>query len=95
MHLVTNTTVANSYHPTQELESTRMLWDLIRATNEYEVWFERYASGLIFRLAFGKTVETGREPLVQQILETVHTVERVASPGAYLVDSFPFLMHLP
>jgi cytochrome P450 len=25
----------------------------------------------------------------------VHTVERVASPGAYLVDTFPVLMHLP
>lgn len=95
MHHVTNTSVANSYHPAQILESTRMLRDLIQAPEEYERWFERYASGLIFRLAFGKTVNTGKEELVKRILETVHTVERVASPGAYLVDSFPSLMYLP
>ncbi|KAF2179947.1 cytochrome P450 [Zopfia rhizophila CBS 207.26] len=94
-HYVTNTTVANSYHSTQILESTRMLRDLIRSPKEYEHWFERYASGLIFRLAFGKTIKTGNEELVGRILKIVHAVERVASPGAYLVDSFPSLMYLP
>jgi hypothetical protein len=95
MHHLTNTTVANSYHPAQILESSRMISDLIKEPKEYERWFERYSSGLIFRLAFGKTVKTGNEDLVRQILEIVHTVERVASPGAYLVDAFPSLMYLP
>lgn len=72
-----------------------MLTDLLRAPEQYEKWFERYSSGLIFRLAFGKRVETGDEEVVKRILHTVHTVERVASPGAYLVDAFPSLMYVP
>lgn len=72
-----------------------MLWDLIQSPENYERWFERYSSGLIFRIGFGKAIKTGDEELVQRILEAVHTVERVASPGSYLVDSFPSLMYLP
>ena len=95
MHQVTNTTVVAKYEPVQILESAKMILDLIRSPAEYERWFERYASGIIFRLAFGKTVVTGDEDTVRKIFEVVHTVERVASPGAYLVDTLPSLMHLP
>ena len=95
MHHVTNTNVVKNYHPTQVLESTRMLRDLIREPDRYEQWFERYSSSLIFRLAFGKTIQSGQEDVYKKILHVVHTVERVASPGAYLVDSLPSLMYVP
>lgn len=95
MHQVTNTTVVGNYQPTQILESARMLRDLIRDPANYERWFERYASGIIFRLAFGKTIETGHEQSVRDVFNVVHTVERVASPGSYLVDTFPSLLNLP
>ncbi len=72
-----------------------MLRDLIRAPADYERWFERYAAGLILRLAFGQTIHTGTEDSVRRILAVVHTVEHVASPGAYLVDILPSLMYLP
>ncbi len=47
------------------------------------------------RLAYGRTIETGNEPFVRRALKVVHTVERVASPGSYLVDTFPILIYLP
>jgi hypothetical protein len=50
---------------------------------------------LVFRIGYGKTVETGDEPYVRRILQVVHNVERVASPGAYLVDTIPLLKYLP
>ena len=95
MHHLTMSSVATTYQPIQEEESIRMLRDLIREPKEYERWFERYAAGLVMRLAFGQMVYTGNEPNVRRIMAVVHTVERVASPGAYLVDMFPFLMYLP
>lgn len=95
MHHLTMTSAAVSYQPVQEEESIRMLRDLIRDPQNYERWFERYAAGLIMRLAFGQTIYTGEEPSVRRILAVVHTVERVASPGAYLVDTLPILMYLP
>lgn len=89
MHQVANSNVVSQYHSTQELESTRMLRDLIREPSKYEHWFERYAAAVVFRLAFGKRIETGDEEIVKKIVAVNHNLERIASPGAYLVDTFP------
>ncbi|UKZ75803.1 hypothetical protein TrVFT333_003497 [Trichoderma virens FT-333] len=95
MHSFSSEAVASAYEPIQSHESSRMLKDLLADPVNYEKWFERYSAGVILRLAYGKTVETGDEENVREILEVVHTVERVASPGAYLVDIFPILLWLP
>lgn len=95
MHHLTMSSSASSYEPVQISESIRMLRDLIKNPEEYEKWFERYAAGLMLRIGFGKMLVTGEESYVKRILRTVHTVERVASPGAYLVDTLPWLMWLP
>jgi hypothetical protein len=72
-----------------------MLRDLIRAPADYECWFERCTAGLILRLAFGQAIHTETEDSVRPILTVVHTVEHMASPGAYLVDILPSRMHFP
>lgn len=95
MHQVANSNIAPKYHPTQELESTRLLRDLIREPSNYEHWFERYSAAVVFRLAFGKRIETGDEEIVRKIVAVNHNLERIASPGAYLVDTFPILMNIP
>jgi cytochrome P450 len=95
MHHLNMTSAATSYQPVQLDESTRFSRDLIRDPKSYERYLERYAAGLIMRLAFGQTVYTGNEPSVRRILGVVHTVERVGSPGTYIVDLFPSLMYLP
>jgi cytochrome P450 len=95
MHLLAMPSAAASYQGTQVMESIWLLDDLIRAPKDYEHWLERYSSGVIFRLAFGRRILTGKEEEVRRIFAVVHNVERVASPGAYLVDTFPSLMSLP
>lgn len=95
MHNLTNVSIAATYESLQEEESVRAVRDLLKDPKKYETWFERYSAGLILRLAYSKTVFTGEEFFVRRILAVVHTVERVASPGAYLVDTFPILMKLP
>ena len=95
MHQVANANVAPQYHSTQELEATHMLADLIKEPSRYEHWFERFAAAVVFRLAFGKRIETGDEEIVRRIVDVNHNLERIASPGAYLVDTFPILMKVP
>jgi cytochrome P450 len=95
MHTLTMPAAATSYQPLQVYESERLLFDLLLAPDKYEQLFERYAGGVIMRLAYSKTIETGDEAYIQDALRVVHTVERVASPGAYLVDTFPSLLYLP
>lgn len=87
--------MAISYQPSQSIESKRMLYDLIRDPSKYELWFERYAGGLIFRIGYGKTVVTGEEAHIRKAIHVVHSVERIASPGSYLVDTIPILQYLP
>ena len=94
MHQLCQPTAAAIYETTQVLESNRLLHDLISKPDSYEDVFMRYSSGLIFRIGFGK-VMSKENRMMKRIFGVVHTVERVASPGAYLVDTFPALMYLP
>nr|OQO28664.1 hypothetical protein B0A51_04775 [Rachicladosporium sp. CCFEE 5018] len=87
---------AKSYELLQSFESLRLLDGMIRDPSKYESHFETYAGAVIMRLAFGKSIdEPDTESFVRRVLEVVHTVERVASPGSYLVDTFPVLLRLP
>jgi cytochrome P450 len=94
MHVVCKESASQGYQPAQELESSRMLYDLTKKPAEYDQWFERYASGLIFRVGFGKVMEA-HDSIGKAIFKIVHNVERVAMPGTYLVDTFPILQYLP
>ena len=96
MHYLAMPSAAASYEPLQIYESERLLDDLIRnGAEHYERTFERYSSGIIMRLNYGKPVETGEELYLKRIIRVARHVERIASPGAYLVDTFPSLLWLP
>jgi cytochrome P450 len=95
MHNVTNVGLVANYEPVQEDESTRMVWDLVREPASYEKWFLRYSAGLIMRIAYSKPVHTGEESYLRRIQAVNDNLERIVSPGSYLVDTFPGLMILP
>lgn len=95
IHALTNVKISESYEALQQEESVRAVRDLLQRPTRYETWFERYSAGLILRLAYSKPVITGDEPVVRRVLAVLHTLERMLSPGAYLVDTFPILMRLP
>jgi hypothetical protein len=82
MHQMVNAKVVSQYHATLELEATRAIAGLIREPARYEHWFELYSAGIVFRLAFGKRLVTGEEDVLKRIVDVVHNLERVASPGA-------------
>lgn len=95
MHHLTMPTAADSYQPVQEYESLKLLDSIIRMPSKYAKWFEMYASGVVFRIGFGRWIETGNEEEFKRIIKVGKTVERVAEPGAYLVDTMPFLARIP
>lgn len=94
MHQLCQPSSAVKYQSTQILESTRLLEDLVLRPQDYERLFMRYSAGLVFRTGFGKVLGEN-DPLLDRIFTLVHHVERVASPGAYLVDTFPWMQYLP
>lgn len=95
MHHLTMASAADSYQPVQDYESKKLLVSLVRDPGRYEEWFEQYASGVVYRILFGRWIETGEEPDFKTVIQVAKNIERVASPGAYLVDSFPILKYIP
>ena len=94
-HAVAMHSVAATYAPVQEEEALRLVHDLIRSPARYETLMERYAASIIMRINYGITISTDTDPVLKRIVAVNHHLERIASPGAYLVDTFPILMHLP
>lgn len=95
MHQLANINAAESYQPIQDIESKRLLAHLLKQPSRYGHWFDLYASGVVFRVGFGQWIETGEESVVKRIVQVNHNLERSASPGTYLVDTFPILEYLP
>ena len=95
MHQLTMPAMATSYEPAQLLESTRAVYNLLRDPTSYQQVFEQYSAGLIFRIGYGKRLVTGREDALLRIMQVNRNLERIASPGSYLVDTIPALKHLP
>jgi cytochrome P450 len=77
-------------------EAVRLVRDLLTEPDRYAYFFERYSCLVMLRILYGKKV-TGAEEMmhVQTITNIVHTLERTAAPGAYLVDFLPALKYLP
>jgi hypothetical protein len=67
---------ATSYQPLQLLESARLVRDLILEPAKYHTLFQRYASGLILRLAYDARIETGEEKIVRLVYENQVNVVR-------------------
>lgn len=95
MHHVTMSSVAATYRSEQTIEATRMLRDMLREPKDYQAIFERFSVGIGMRLLYGQRLESGHDEDCRRILGIVHELERVGSPGAYLVDVFPWMLHIP
>ena len=60
---------AHSYKPVQELESQRLVWDLVRRPQQFLEAIERYTASVTLMLAFGRRVDSLGDPLVIQVTE--------------------------
>lgn len=94
MHQAVHRNEAIRYQPVQLYEMKRLIFDLIRVPEKYDLWFERFSDGAFLQIGYGKVSHTGEEPYLRDSIEIIHTLERVASRGAYLVDIFPILVYL-
>jgi len=95
MHHVAMSSVAPAYRPDQTLEAVRVLRDIVRKPEDYQVIFECASVGIGMRLLYGQRLGSGRDWECRTILDIVHELERVGSPGAYLVDIFPSMLRIP
>ena len=60
---------AHSYKPIQQLESQRLVWDLVERPEEFIEAVDRYAASVVLMLAYGRRVDSLGDPLVHQVVD--------------------------
>ncbi|KZT28692.1 cytochrome P450 [Neolentinus lepideus HHB14362 ss-1] len=86
--------VVGSYETIQELESIRLLHDMLTRPHEMELNTKRFAAGNVFHLSYGRHLAHNDEDL-KSVLGVLDGFIRDCYPGAHLVDIFPMLDRLP
>lgn len=97
-----NVRASNCYRPLQELESRQLLFDILHECESagqkginFHHHFERAMASFIYCLEYGYRLKTGREKELEDAKRVQNEFARTGVVGAYIVDTFPFLNHLP
>ncbi|PYH89308.1 cytochrome P450 oxidoreductase [Aspergillus ellipticus CBS 707.79] len=81
-----------------DLESKQLLIELL-ASNDFdrafERAFERYSGSLLYALAYGYRLPTGREQALKDMRTIQSKFTYSARVGTWIVDAIPLLNHLP
>ncbi|KAG1875730.1 cytochrome P450, partial [Suillus subluteus] len=86
---------ADAYQPMQMSQVKNMVLDALDDSQNIQHHVITYAATTIMKVAYGKkTPTTATDPEVVEMLQTTRMVTKVR-PGAYLVDSIPWLKYLP
>ena len=91
------------YKPTQEAEATRLCLQLLRLSaspTEWSRWdwdklFERFTASIVFCVAYGHRIDSLEAKVIRERFGFMHFSASLNVPGAYLVESFPVLKHIP
>ncbi|KAF8955138.1 cytochrome P450, partial [Flammula alnicola] len=79
-----------SYERMQEVESSKLLFDMLTHPEESNMNTKRYAASLVFTLSYGRRLPDDDEDLVS-VLDILDGFIADCYPGAHLVDTFPVL----
>ncbi|GAB1310101.1 O-methylsterigmatocystin oxidoreductase, putative [Madurella fahalii] len=93
---------ASSYRPLQDTESRQLLFDVLGDSDKFGAkgvdfhhHHERAMASFIYCLNYGYRLRTGYEQALLDGKRVQAEFARTGQVGAYIVDSFPSLNHLP
>ncbi len=91
----TSFAVLRAYETAHELESLRLLNNMLLNSSETQLHVKLYAASLGYALGYGKELNNEGPKELIAILDVVEGLIRDCMPGAHLVDAFPALDFLP
>jgi cytochrome P450 len=94
-HALLNISKSVSYQPVQDLESKQLLYDLLRTPERFYDHNRRYSASVIISITYGHRIATWDNPLAKKIYKVVNNMQNYASPGMWMVDTFPSIQYLP
>ncbi|TFK64025.1 cytochrome P450 [Pluteus cervinus] len=91
-----NARAAEAYQPLQEIEAVTLVDSLIKDPASWDDHLRRSAASSVKMSIYGsKPIHLKDDPLVDRINDLIHRLVHACLPGAYLVDIFPVMLHLP
>lgn len=83
------------YKPVQTAEASRLCNQLLETPANWEKLLERFTSSIVFSVAYGHRIDSLDAEVIHQRFKFMHTAASLNVPGKYMVESFPFLKHIP
>ncbi|KAF2200671.1 cytochrome P450 [Delitschia confertaspora ATCC 74209] len=83
------------YKPVQTAEASRLCYQLLDNPPNWEKLLERFTSSIVFSVAYGHRIDSLNAEVIRQRFEFMHYSASLNVPGKYMVESFPFLKHVP
>ncbi|TFK93081.1 cytochrome P450 [Polyporus arcularius HHB13444] len=96
LHAALQPQVSAKYEPIQTHNALNYILDLLDDPDKHLEHAKRYAASVIMTVTYGKTTPTSySDPEVQRIGQGAARLGSALRPGAYLVDTYPFLRYIP
>ncbi|EJD00102.1 cytochrome P450 [Fomitiporia mediterranea MF3/22] len=97
MHQDFNPTASQKYWGVQEAESRLMVMNLLQQSDpqHLEGHLRKNAAAVIMHIAYGYTIKSSDDYFVAMAEESMRVASLAATPGKWLVDSFPILRFIP
>ncbi|EPT01788.1 CyP450 monooxygenase [Fomitopsis schrenkii] len=84
-----------SLQAVQEEKTAEFLSRMAQTPSDFRGHVRWLVAAIVLQIAFGLTAGGSDDPFVLKMAETMENLSEVTAPGAYLVDSLPFLKHVP
>ncbi|CAG8952212.1 hypothetical protein HYFRA_00000952 [Hymenoscyphus fraxineus] len=94
-HTCLNVTQSAGYRPVQDLESKQLLFDLLNTPEQFYDHNRRYSASVIISVTYGHRIPDWNNGLADQIYKVINNLQQFASPGTWIVDTFPSLTAFP
>ncbi|KAI8939661.1 hypothetical protein NX059_003418 [Plenodomus lindquistii] len=94
-HTLLNLSASVKYQPIQDFESKVLLKQLLENPNEFMSINRRYSASVIMLVTYGYRIPSWDDPLIKRIYGVLERFTEMTAPGAYAIQSFPFLSSLP
>ncbi|KAG0696657.1 cytochrome P450 [Suillus ampliporus] len=87
---------AEAYQPLQMSHAKNTILDILDDPCNFQNHLTTYSATTIMKVAYGKTAPTSAtDPEVIEVCQLIEMTGEILRPGAYLVDSIPWLKYLP
>ncbi|TBU29936.1 cytochrome P450 [Dichomitus squalens] len=96
LHAALQARVSVAYVPTQLQNARNYVLDILDAPEHHLDHARRYAASVIMSVTYGKTTPTSySDSEVKQINKIAARLGDALRPGAYLIDTYPWLRYVP